>query len=107
MRRKKEHQEISRMCVRTVIKCLQGLRKAVSKLPSGSNNKESAWCIKRRNFCLQLLLQFQTISWNEISHNPPPEYFDIQQLGTLDLTQIIWFDETHPKFKLGYSFKKR
>ena len=80
---------------------LKPIRRSILKIPKGSFDKYSNWCQARKKWSLQLAIRFGTIKWSEISTESPPQYYDISHIGDIHKHQVVWWDETHPKCKIG------
>ena len=96
--------EISRKLISNVIIKYKAIKRSVTKIPSGSFDKYSNWCKARKKWSLQLALRFGSIKWEDISDQPPPDEYNINKLDNIDITQVVWWDETHPKCKIGQDY---
>ena len=77
------------------IRAMSGKYFGAEKHKQGSTDSNSNWAKARTNWTKQLLIRLGEIKWNDENDGPAPSYFDIQKLKPLDLTQIVYWDETH------------
>ena len=66
------------------------------KRKQGSNDPKDLWCRARYLQCKQLLVRFGKL----VIPNPPP-CFDPEVIGRLEISQVVWWDETHRKCVIG------
>ena len=48
--------------------------------------------------------RFGFIKWEDISDQPPPDEYNIDKLDNIDIPQVVWWDKTHPKCKIGQDY---
>ena len=66
------------------------------KRKQGSKDPNDLWCRARYLQCKQLLVRFGRL----VVPNPPP-CFDPEVIGQINLSQVVWWDETHRKCTIG------
>ena len=66
------------------------------KRKQGSKDPNDLWCRARYLQCKQLLVRF-----GKLSIPDPPPCFDPRVIGTIELSQVVWWDETHRKCTIG------
>ena len=57
--------------------------------------------IAQKNICLQFLIRLGAMSWKDIHNVNLPRYFDVDILGDINLSQIVYWDQTHRKCAIG------
>ena len=101
IRRRKKLKEISKSSLHRMMCSLKPMRRSILKIPKGSFDKYDKWSQARKKWSLQLAIRFGSIKWSDISTEPPPDYYDISHIGQIHKDQVVWWDETHPKCKIG------
>ena len=114
-RRKKGLVEVGRSVIVSTIKTLQAVQIPIVQVSQGCSDPYSTWAMAGFNQAKQMLVRLGTISppfndppmpprddlpTNQVYSNSDPKYFDASELGKLAATQIVFFDETHPKCEI-------
>ena len=87
----------------SVISAYRRLKPKISKIrkrKQGSNDPTSSWSRARLEWTTQLLVRFGELRLDELPR-PLERRFDRDQIGHLDLHQVVWWDETHRKCLIG------
>ena len=63
----------------------------------------SGQAMVRKHWMKQLIIRFGKFDWDTMKDGEPPDYFNIEKLTKLVLCQIVYWDETHMKVKIGTS----
>ena len=99
--RKESGQEmICESSVYTALRKMQPKIEQISKRKQGSTDPSMPWCRARKEWCRQLLVRFGILGDTEFQH-PIERRFCRQEIGHLDLSQVVWWDETHRKCLIG------
>jgi hypothetical protein len=92
----------------TIWRSVHRLNPVVERTPTasqGSKDKLAAWTVARKGWIAQLLIRFGEMSDEKLEtlkvDGILPPYFRIENLTSLTLDQIAWFDETHKKVVIG------
>ena len=98
--------EVGRSAVHSGSLRLMPLMTPILDAKQGSFDENSAWAIARTNFVLQLLVRFGVMTgpaaWAFVhGEGDVPAYFTLSLVGTLELPQISWWDESHKKPQIG------
>ena len=72
----------------------------IEKRKQGSSDPTSHWSIARKLWTTQLLIRFGALDENELQQ-PIERKFCRREVGALELTQVVWWDETHRKCLIG------
>ena len=91
------NEKISKSAIYNLVRRLKPKIVNVKKRKQGSNNPQDDWCRARYLFSKQLLIRFGRLT----EPHPRQPCFDVRQLGTLDIHQVVWWDETHRKCVIG------
>ena len=90
---------LSESSVVSVIRRMKPKLKKIRKRKQGSTDPDSPWSRARLQWSTQLLVRFGEIE-NELER-PVERRFNRDEIGHLDIHQVVWWDETHRKCLIG------
>ena len=79
----------------TVLTAMHRLKPVIRKIghkAMGNYSPDSTWAKGRFGWARQLAIQYGVLTWEE--PEDPPAFFDIEQIGKIERTQVAWWDET-------------
>ncbi|KAF0702465.1 hypothetical protein AaE_015910 [Aphanomyces astaci] len=91
---------VGRSAVYSAYRRLNPVVSTIAPIKQGDSNVGSAWAIARKGWTRQLAVRRGIWEWDS-NHGPYPPEFDPAQLTTLSVDQIVSWDETHKKVKIG------
>ena len=107
---------VGKSAVRSAFKRAQPVITPIGVTKQGNRNPGSAWAVARKGWVIQLMLMlgvaFALLQPLEIKEGQqlfrmtgedgqPLPHFDISRIGTINLHQVVFWDETHKKCVIG------
>ena len=91
-----KHEGYTRSAVESLILRMNPKIEKITKRKKGSKDPTHPWSRARFLWSKQLLVRF-----GELPSEPEDPRFDRDKAGKLELSQIVWWDETHRKCLIG------
>lgn len=77
---------------------MQSTVSPIKAAKQGSSDVDSPWAVARLGWCTQLAIRLGIF---QPTIQPCPEYFNLEKIGSISLTQLVHWDECHKIIEVG------